>query len=277
MILTDNRSMLDLFATDDETAHFYDCHDIEMAGKAGYKIKKVEYYAENAGDILSSYVTLKTYADDSVTAFIHSKSPVFLEDVASLLLDYPTAEVDIASLTVNLREAPPFAKRFYFSPSDRGEPIYAIYSKAQLTKADLSEDVKIIASSPEFDSKITAEMLSYMEGYITESVFSNRNAAFSDTVIYYMLKSNSIIGYLRAERGYKNYYDIGWVEIANKFRGHGYGKQLVVYFSERCFEAGNIPHYGFAVSHESVMLARSCGYTETRPAVDWIKITKKAQ
>ncbi len=271
----DNSKMLNLFSFKDEIAYFYDCLYIEMAGKENFNIKKVEYYAENEEDILSSYARIVTYYDDSITVSVHSDSMVFIESIAEYLLHHSAQEIDITSRVVNLDEIASFKNRFTFLSSEEAAPTYGFYEKNLSERCSLPNGVELIIADSEFYNRVknNLEMLSYMKGYQFDDLFNQANG-FSDTIIYCMMKDNKLIGYLRAECGYKNYYDIGWVEIASDFQKQGLGKQIVLFFMEHCFQNKRVPHYGYALSKESVALACATGYTQTYPAKKWIKIRK---
>ena len=81
-----------------------------------------------------------------------------------------------------------------------------------------------------------------------------------DVKFYIMRVNGEIVGYLRAECGYMNIYDIGWLYIEPKYRGKGYATLLVLDFSKEMFKNGLIPHYGYAISEESARVAEKCGY-----------------
>ena len=83
---------------------------------------------------------------------------------------------------------------------------------------------------------------------------------FKDVKFYIMRVNGEIVGYLRAECGYMNIYDIGWLYIEPQYRGKGYASLLVLNFSRDMFMNGLIPHYGYAVSKESAHVAEKCGY-----------------
>ncbi len=267
--------MLDLFSVSDEIAYFYSCHDIEMSSREGYKIKKVECFAENTTDVLSSYAIVKTYYDDSITVAIRSHSDSFSNEIAEYLFHHTAPEVLVTSF-LNISEQECFTQYFTFYSDEDGAPTYATYAKDMSQELSLPDGVEISILTPALKNKFqeNSDMLSYMSEYDFVTLFEPTDC-FTDTVIYCMLKDDKLIGYLRAECGYKNFYDIGWVEIASEFQGQGLGKQLVLFFSKHCFQNGNIPHYGYAMSQESVSLARSLGYVETRPSTKWYKIERK--
>ena len=83
-----------------------------------------------------------------------------------------------------------------------------------------------------------------------------------------------MIGFLRGELGYKNYYDVGWVYVAPAYRGKGYGKLLTLYFSYDLLNNGLYPHYGYAINPESEAVARKCGYTCTRASQEFKRIER---
>ena len=56
----DNAEMLAMFARNIDR-YFYYCYDTEMAGRDGYKIKEIVYFAQDDSAPLDSFLCVKTY------------------------------------------------------------------------------------------------------------------------------------------------------------------------------------------------------------------------
>lgn len=273
----DNLQMLNLFAKADEIRYFYDCHDITMAGVIGYKIKAMEYFAENTLDPLSSYACFKTYYDDSVTVTCNSKSEPFVSALADFLLAHPAREIDIRTPFPEIYHFSCMKEKFVFPSVEHGAPIYALYSKDTLPPLQIpaAVTVSLVTDLDKAEVQADPKRLSELEEELQSPKIFDCSACFRDTRFYLMKHSEKIIGFLRAECGYKNFYDIGWLYVAPKFRNNGYGKVLTLFFSYDCLANGKFPHYGYAVSDESVSVARRCGYVNTRPSCEWKKLERK--
>lgn len=273
----DNLQMLNLFVKADEIRYFYDCHDIIMAGKNGYKIKEITYFAEDALDPLSSYACFKTYYDDSVTVTCNSKNEPFVSALANFLLAHPAREIDIGTPFPEIYHFPCVKEKFVFPSTEHGSPIYALYSKDTLPPLQIPAEITVALITDRDRAKIQADLtlLSELEDDLRSPEIFDHYVCFHDTRFYLMKHNEKIIGFLRAECGYKNFYDIGWLYVAPKFRNNGYGKVLTLFFSYDCLANGKFPHYGYAVSDESISVARRCGYVNTHTSREWKKLEKR--
>lgn len=278
MIKIDNARMLTLFAATDENRYFYDCHDITMAGKDGYKIKKIAYYVKNENDPLSDYACFKTYYDDSVTVSVRSQDESFVGKIADHLCTCPAKEIDLSSPYPEIYGFPCIADRFTFSSSEDGAPIYALCDADALAPFAPSDKVTVCLSTQHDQKNVTDNptLLDALEEDLRTPDLFDACPCFSDTRFYLLKDGERIIGFLRAECGYRNYYDVGWVYVAPSYRGNGYGKLLTLFFAHDCLQNGLYPHYGYAISKESAAVARRCGFVCTHPSREFKRLERKS-
>ncbi len=154
--------------------------------------------------------------------------------------------------------------RKYFNAENTehpANPVYYIHSADKLTL--LSENTSVSVSlfcetdKDEIDKAV-------QEGKLDQESMNGDMfvpyTCYKDTEWYILRVNGEIAGYLRSECGYSNIYDIGWLYVEPRFRGHGYAADLVLKFSYDMFGTGMIPHYGFALSEASARVAEKCGY-----------------
>lgn len=277
MIKLDNARMLMLFAKTDENHYFYDCHDITMAGKDGYKIKEIAYFVKDESDPLADYACFKTYYDDSVVVYLYAKDETFVGEIAAFLLDYPATEIDLSTPYAQNYELSCIKDRFTFCASENGAPTYALCDAEALPPFVPLQNVTVSLSTDSDKAQALADptWLDALEEDLRTPDLFDACPCFSDTRFYLLKEGDKIIGFLRAECGYRNFYDVGWVYVAPSYRGNGYGKLLTLYFAHDCLQNGLYPHYGYAISKESAAVARRCGFACTHPSRTFKKLERK--
>ncbi len=272
----DNAEMLALFDKD-INRNFYHCHDITMAGRDGYKIKEICYFVQEGVPPLSSFLCVKTYYDDSLVVGVNSRDEGFWEEAAEYLQTLTAAEVDITSPYKDFFEFPGITEKFSFVSSEDGAAIYALTSPDALPPLMLSDGVTVALATEEDRQAVQADLslLDALEEDLRTVDLFDACDCFFDTRFYLLKEGNKVIGFLRGECGYKNYYDVGWVYVAPAYQGRGYGKLLTLSFSHDLLKNGLYPHYGFAINPESEAVAKKCGFTCTRPSAEFKRIERK--
>lgn len=272
----DNAEMLAMFARNIDR-YFYYCYDTEMAGKDGYKIKEIVYFAQDDSAPLDSFLCVKTYWDDSLVVNINSAQESFWTDAADFVSALTAEEIDVSATHEGFFTHPYVVERLSFVSSERGAPIYGLISPKDLTPVTLNQEVTVSLAT-EQDRK-TAEtdisILDALEEELRSAELFDSCDCFFDTRLYLLKDGEKIIGFLRGECGYGNYYDIGWVYVAPAYRGKGYGKLLTLYFSHDLLKNGLYPHYGYAITPESESVAKACGFTRTRPSAEFKRIKRR--
>jgi len=74
-------------------------------------------------------------------------------------------------------------------------------------------------------------------------------------------KNNNFIGYLAYYEIAENIRDVSYIYVGEKYRGKGYGKDLLNYFVNKNTEENKISYYSYAADEVSEKLAKSCGFT----------------
>ena len=271
-----NEDILALFSRD-VNRNFYYCYDTEMAGRDGYKIKEIAYFVNDISDPLSSFVCVKTYWDDSLVVNVYSDKEKFWAEAADFISALTAEEIDVTATHEEFFVHPYVAERLSFVSTETGSPIYGLISPDDLAPISLSREVTV-SPAAEDDRKATKEDISVLDALEEElrnpELFDSCDCFF-DTRFYLLKNGDKIIGFLRGECGFRNYYDIGWVYVAPAYRGKGYGKLLTLHFSYDLLKNGLYPHYGYAINPESEAVAKACGYTRTRPCAEFKRVNKK--
>ena len=270
----DNAKMIALFDRD-INRYFYHCYDLALAGRDGYKIKEMAYYVQEESSPLSSFLCVRTYEDDSVVVGVNSEDKSFWEEAADFISALTAEEIDVAACD-EFYNHPYVAKRLAVTSAESGAPIYGLLTPEDLAPLTEKEGVSV--------SPLTAEEKAFLQSHteLYESFEEELRSpslwdacdCFFDTRFYLLKEGDKVIGFLRGELGYKNYYDVGWVYVAPAYRGKGYGKLLTLYFSHDLLKNGLYPHYGYAINPASASVANSCGYTCTRPSQVFKRIIK---
>lgn len=270
----DNAKMIALFG-EDINRYFYHCYDLALAGRDGYKIKEMAYYVQEESAPLSSFLCVRTYEDDSVVVGVNSEDKAFWEEAADFISALTAEEIDVAACDAFYTH-PHVAERLTFGSSESGAPIYGLLTPEDLAPLTEKEGVSVSPLTAEEKAFLQSHTELY-EGFEEELRFPSLWDAcdcFFDTRFYLLKEGDKVIGFLRGELGYKNYYDVGWVYVAPAYRGKGYGKLLTLYFSHDLLKNGLYPHYGYAINPASAFVAKSCGYTCTRPSQVFKRIIK---
>ncbi len=265
--------MLEQFRAADEVFYFNACHDITLSGP-DYKVKDVRYFILNEGTPLADYIQIKLYDDRFLLVTAHTRNAGLLAEgfacIAELAPDFK--EIELRTPFPEILEYDGLTGTFEQNePSDPASPVYFIHSPVELIAPIPDETVTVSLAAEEDKAEIERENergnLNPEE--IGPYIF-NTFTIFKDTRLYILRVGGTIAGYLRAECGFSNIYDIGWLYVRPDYRGHHYAVHLTHFFSADCFAAGRVPHYGFAISDASVRVAEKCGYS-----CDPAKITRR--
>jgi GNAT superfamily N-acetyltransferase len=268
----DNAEMLALFDKD-INRYFYHCYDLAMAARDGYKIKEMAYFAKEGASPLSSFLCVRTYEDDSVVVGVTSEDAAFWEEAADYISVLTANEIDVAACDAFYTH-PRVAERLSFGFSESGAPIYGLLSPKDLAPLPSQGNVSVSLMTTEEKAYLQehTELFDSFEEELRSPSVWDACDCFFDTRFYLLKEGDRVIGFLRGELGYKNYYDVGWVYVAPAYRGKGYGKLLTLYFSHDLLKNGLYPHYGYAINPESEAVAKKCGYTCTRASQEFKRI-----
>lgn len=271
----DNAKMIALFDRD-INRYFYHCYDLALAGRDGYKIKEMAYYVQEESSPLSSFLCVRTYEDDSVVIGVNSEGGAFWEEAADFISALTAEVIDVAACD-EFYTHPYVAKRFAVTSAESGAPIYGLLAPEDLAPLGEQEGVSVSLMTAEEKAFLQShtELYEDFEEELRSPSLWDACDCFFDTRFYLLKEGDKVIGFLRGELGYKNYYDVGWVYVAPAYRGKGYGKLLTLYFSLDLLKNGLYPHYGYAINPASASVAKSCGYTCTRPSQVFKRIIQK--
>jgi len=87
------------------------------------------------------------------------------------------------------------------------------------------------------------------------------NKIYRDCGIIAVHDEHSIFtGYLAYYGIAENIRDISYIYVGKKFRGRGYGKNLLNFFADKNTDENKISYYSYADGEISEKLARSCGF-----------------
>ena len=171
-------------------------------------------------------------------------------------------EIEVRTPYASVLEMDRLCRHFSFgTPEYPASPVYYIHSPDALRPLPDRDTVSISL----LQERDKAEIAQCVEEGKLDPAYMNADVfvpcpIFKDVKWYILRVDGEIAGYLRGECGYANIYDIGWLYVEPRFRGHGYAADLVMYFSKDLFAGGAIPHYGYAISEASVRVAEKCGY-----------------
>lgn len=262
-MIIENGKMLLAFSQEDAVRYYNSCVDIFLAG-GEYKVKKITFFAKSEEKPLSDYIQVKEYDDNFLLLGVYTEDEKLvsecMEFVDTIKDNY--TELELRTDFFSVLDMESVKKRFsYETPEVPASPVYYIHTRKELAHFLLKEGVSISLSTEKDkeEIKILAKSGMLDPECMGEGMF-NRCTCFSDVKWYILRVHGNIAGYLRAECGYQNIYDIGWLFVEPRYRCNGYAKQLVLYFSNHMFDIGAIPHYGFAICDESVAVAEKCGF-----------------
>lgn len=260
-MIINNQIMLSHFDSEDRVRHYNGCVDISLAGE-DYKVNEIVFFAKNENDPLSNYIQVKKYDDSFLLVGICTQdTPLILECMEYIdTIKNEFSEIELRTPFASVLEEKSVTSRFTFEePQYPTNPIYYIRSSDSLPNPIHNGNITVTLLSDEDKAEIahaldTGKLDPESWGDFTTCT------SFKDVKWYIMRVGGEIAGYLRAECGYENIYDIGWLYIEQKYRCKGYATELVLHFSRDMFEHDAIPHYGYAISKESSRVAEKCGY-----------------
>ncbi len=262
-MIIENKNMLASFDAADKERYYPICMDIALAGN-DYKVKEVIFFVRYEDAPLSDYIQIKKYDDRFLLIGVHTEDTALisegLEYVKGVKNEFDEIEMRTSFLSVLNHEG--MNQQFsMYMPENPANPVYYIHSPSELT--DIQHNSRVhISRVTEADKIEIANGVKYgklCSECMGEGMFQIKTC-FKDIIWYILRVDGDIAGYLRAECGYANIYDIGWLYVLPRYRGNGYAAELVSYFSHETFSNGAIPHYGYAISNESVRVAEKCGY-----------------
>lgn len=259
----------------DRARYYHWCADISLAGE-DYKVSEVVCFAENADDPLSGFAQVKKYDAGFLLILLYADDDALLcecmDYVDTVIRDF--SEVEVRTPYPHLLASGRITSRYTVTlPEDQPNPVYYIHTQEELTclpmeDGILQEDCVTVSLFREEDK---ADIAQAVQNGALDAEYMNAEmfvpcTVFRDVKWYILRVNGEPVGYLRAKCGYENIYDIGWLYVEPRFRGHGYAPQLVSAFSHDMFAGGCIPHYGYAISDASARVAEKCGFVcDRRP------------
>ena len=259
----DNQTMLNALDSSDRIRYYHWCTDLSLAGE-DYKISEIVCFVRDPSEPLSDFIQMKQYDDRFLLILVYTENRELIEecmDYADTVKD-AFEDIELRTPYASVLQASELLRRFSLAePAYPGNPIYYMHTKAELPPFTYHAEA-VVSDYKETDkadiAKATTAGALDME-YMNADMFVPCTV-FSDVKWYILRVNGEIAGYLRAECGYADIYDIGWLYVEPRFRGHGYACDLVMYFSQDMFESSRIPHYGYAISNASARVAEKCGY-----------------
>ena len=245
----DKFTMQNILAGKDEGRFYHICLDISLSGEK-YKVQNVTFFAREPGQA-DDFLCVTEYKDSLAVLTVETADPEIISEGVQYLLRSDAAEYELRT-NCDILSLPCIADNFEIGDDTGSSPTYSLRSADELVDIPAG-DVEISLLTKE-NSEAFREILASEHAPYAD--------CFADIRRYGMTKDRKPIGYLRAERGYKNYYDIGWLYVLPGARGHGYAPMLVSYFAKDCLENGAFPNYGYAVSRESERVAEKCGFSK---------------
>lgn len=261
----ENKKILALLDAKDRIRYYHWCADLSLAGE-DYKVSEILFFVKDENDPLSDFIQVKKYDDRFLLIGVYTEDQTLvsecMEYTDGIKNDYE--EIELRTPFSSVLEHENIRKRFSLeTPSSPANPVYYIHSSAELAQlppnASVSVSLLTEADKEEIARDVAQGKLDAESMGVEESVFQAWTC-FKDVKWYLLRVDGEIAGYLRAECGYENIYDIGWLYVEPRFRGKGYAASLVMYFSHDMFAHGAVPHYGYAISESSARVAEKCGY-----------------
>lgn len=256
-----NESMQSSLVKADERRFYYFCHDISLAGE-NYKLRKIDFFVKDASNPTDDFVCVKEYRDSFAIIYICTEDCQLVSEGIDFLLGSDNiSEYLLVTDCDSVLRMPCITDRFEVADEDEeSNPTYSIGSPSELIYIPAGDGVTI--------SLFTDDMKPLLKDELSKDDFEswifNKSDCFKDTRIYILRADKKLAGYLRAECGYKNYYDIGWLQVLPQMRNRGYASMLVSYFSNDCKNNNLIPNYSFAVCPESERVAEKCGFSRDK-------------
>ena len=262
-MIIDNKIMLSCFDSADRARYYHWCVDISLAGE-DYKVNEIVFFAKDEKEPLSDYVQVKKYDDSFLLVGIYTQDTSLILECMEYIDTIKNSfnEIELRTPFPSVLEQGSVTTRFVFeTPQYPANPVYYINSSDELSNLICDDRISVTLIKDEDKIEVSRKVekgLLDLESWGDGSFRPCTN--FKDVKFYIMRVDGEIVGYLRAECGYMNIYDIGWLYIEPQYRGKGYASLLVMYFSKDMFMNDLIPHYGYAISIASARVAEKCGY-----------------
>lgn len=262
-MILDAKTMLSFFDSAGRYKYYHWCADISLAGE-DHKVKEVVFFVSDIEDPLSDYIWLKKYRNSFLLVGVYTKDNMLISECMEYIdtLRNEFGEIELRTPFSCVLDSDSILKRFSLEQvQDLPNPVYYIDSQSELLNYTGDIELSITQLSDEDRNEIAN---SVRLGKLDRESWGDGSfkpcTGFKDVKVYIARLKGEIIGYLRAECGYMNVYDIGWLYIEPSYRGMGYAAALVSYFSREMFNADLVPHYGYAISEQSARVAQKCGY-----------------
>lgn len=262
-MIIDNKIMLSCFDFADRARYYHWCADISLAGE-DYKVNEIVFFAKDEKEPLSDYIQVKKYDDSFLLAGIYTQDASLILECMEYIDTIKNSfnEIELRTPFPSVLEQGSVTTRFVFeTPQYPANPVYYINSFDELSNLICDDRISVTLIKDEDKIEVARKV---EKGLLDPESWGDGSfrpcTNFKDVKFYIMRVDGEIVGYLRAECGYMNIYDIGWLYIEPQHRGKGYASLLVMDFSRNMFMNGLIPHYGYAISKESARVAEKCGY-----------------
>ena len=263
VVIINNSVMLSFFDSVDRVRYYNSCVDILLAGE-DYKVNEIVIWAKDENAPLSDYIQVKKYDDSFLLIGIYTEDVSLISECMEYVDTIKDAfnEIELRTPFTSVLEQKSISMRFCFAtPQYPTSPVYYIKSSDMLSNLTNNDRITIALLSDEDKFEIARDIeLGKLDAESMGADAFRACACFNDVKFYLMRVDGEVAGYLRAECGYMNIYDIGWLYVEPRYRGNGYASLLVQSFSRDMFAHGAIPHYGYAISKASARVAEKCGY-----------------
>ncbi len=267
-MIIDNQAMIAALDASDRVRYYHWCTDLSLAGKE-YKITEIVCFVSDAVQPLNDFIQVKKYDDGFLLILLYTENQSLIAecmDYVDTVMD-SFEEIEIRTPYSAVLQLPIMQCRYTLHATEYpANPVYYIHTADELLSPKANTNAAV---SPyhESDKSVIAKAVAdgALDGESMNADMFVPCTVFSDVKWYILRVNGEIAGYLRAECGYANIYDIGWLYVEPRFRGHGYACDLVMYFSHDMFAHGQIPHYGYAISEQSARVAEKCGYQCDHP------------
>lgn len=245
--------MQKMLAEADRRRFYQLCLNISLAGEK-YKVRSVSFFAKDERDPASDFVCVEEHADSFAVITVETMDPDVIAEGIAYLLNLGAAENELRTDFPEALSLHCVTDRFEVSEGNELPcPTYSIGSVSELVSVPKADGIEISLLNDELRKKFGAEISAERAPYAS---------CFRDIRRYLLIKDGRLTGYLRAECGYRNIYDVGWVFVPPDERGHGYAPMLVSHYAHDCVKNGLFPNYGLAVTPESERVAIKCGFSK---------------
>ena len=263
----DNQTMIAALDHADRVRYYPWCTDLTLAGE-DYKITEIVCLVRDENDPLSDFIQIKKYDDRFLLLLVYTKDAALIAECMEYIKTVKDAfdDIELAAPYPDVVRSPAILHRFTpVEPEYPRSPVYYMHSEDELPPHIPHAEASVSVFSEDRKAALTAEIENANSAGLLDPESMNPTmfvpcTVFSDVKWYILRVNGELAGYLRAECGYANIYDIGWLYVEPRFRGHGYACDLVMYFSHDMFDHSAIPHYGYAISDASARVAEKCGY-----------------